>query len=265
MKRRLKLKKIYEDIDLTVEIEDNKKLSTQNLLLRSYPEEFKELLAQVLPSDKDSMVRYALIQDEDETLCTTLIPKEYIQEEYNRLINLMGIPKDDVALTQVLKNLTQAVVEEIQRAEKLIWSARVEAGVAIVDETPVSTIKLVNTSPHEICFFQNGERKFVLNCTQAPSRCRRLHSTLGTYQGVDLDINEYENLLNLPAPEPGTIYIASKIVALAAALEGRDDVIYPDNIVTDPDTKQIVGCTSFARIKKREKEKNYVASDSKKY
>lgn len=57
----------------------------------------------------------------------------------------------------------------------------------------------------------------------------------------------FSALAGLPAPEEGTVYITSPVVARAAALQGRDDVVIIGDAVWD-EVNHVVEAESLARV-----------------
>lgn len=60
-------------------------------------------------------------------------------------------------------------------------------------------------------------------------------------------VETYGDLVDLPPPTPGTIYLLSQIACRAAAQEGRTDCRYPAKIVRRPDG-EVSHCEALGRV-----------------
>lgn len=106
-------------------------------------------------------------------------------------------------------------------------------------------MKLVNLTPHNIVMILNGEVKETL-VSEGLARCSMISNEIGQINGYTLSENTYGEVVGLPQPQEGVIYIVSAIVA--NALKGiRNDIVVVDKTVRN-ESGQIIGCTGFARI-----------------
>lgn len=110
--------------------------------------------------------------------------------------------------------------------------------------------KIVNLTPHEINFI-GADNQIAL--TVPPSgivarACSTRHvDGAVNIDGVNIPINRtcFGNIVSLPEPEEGTIYIVSSITAQACP--EREDVYIVDESVRDS-AGRIVGCRSIAHL-----------------
>lgn len=106
-------------------------------------------------------------------------------------------------------------------------------------------MKLVNLTPHNIVMILNGEVKETL-VSKGLARCSMISNEIGQINDYTLSENTYGEVVGLPQPQEGVIYIVSSIVA--NALKGvRNDIVVVDKTVRN-ENGQIIGCTGFARI-----------------
>jgi hypothetical protein len=63
---------------------------------------------------------------------------------------------------------------------------------------------------------------------------------------IDVIAKSMEQIIDLPQPEDGVIYVASALVAAEAANAGRVDVLCPGTLVRD-DKGVVVGCLGLVR------------------
>ena len=98
--------------------------------------------------------------------------------------------------------------------------------------------KLVNLTPHAIV---------VAGITIPPSgqvaRVTMRQWNMGLINGIPIVREIPDELVGLPEPTDGTLYIVSRVVAAAAGL--RDDILVPGNPVRD-DQGKIIGVENLA-------------------
>jgi len=92
--------------------------------------------------------------------------------------------------------------------------------------------KLVNLTPHPVVLALEGEER-VIPPSGGVARVSTTTEVIGTLDGVPVVRTRIGQVIGLPEPEVGTVYIVSSLVAQAAAAMGRDDVLAPD---TGPDS-----------------------------
>jgi hypothetical protein len=92
-------------------------------------------------------------------------------------------------------------------------------------------VKLVNLTPHPIRVVV-GEKEVVLPPSGQVARVGQTYRDLGHVDTgealVPVVASVYGDIIGLPDGEPGTLYVASAMVAQAAWAMGRLDVLAPD-------------------------------------
>lgn len=101
-------------------------------------------------------------------------------------------------------------------------------------------MQFVNLTPHPITLKNEGQ---TLEIAVAGAPARVSQSTEG--DGV-VRIRRMGELVGLPEPKEGVIFIVSSIVMSAACAQGRTDVIAPAGDVRD-DKGRIIATTFFVR------------------
>jgi len=108
-------------------------------------------------------------------------------------------------------------------------------------------MKLVNLTPHTInvISFTSGT-SVALPPTGTVARCATKSRTVGTVavvgtakENIALFRVEYGEVVDLPAPEEGTLFVVSALVR--SAVPARDDVASPGDLVRD-EKGQPIGC-----------------------
>lgn len=117
--------------------------------------------------------------------------------------------------------------------------------------------EVINLTPHAINFVDSANKLIAKIEPTGLARCTMSRNQIGSlafcsYKGciniVNVPVNEniYGEVIGLPEPKAGTIYIVSAIVA--QAVKGlRDDVFVTDDAVRN-EAGQIISCRAFARI-----------------
>jgi hypothetical protein len=99
---------------------------------------------------------------------------------------------------------------------------------------------LVNLTPHTINLFGSNDSNQAIPSTGV-ARCVAIPTVVGEVNGVPVRRTQFGAVTGLPEPSEGVIFIVSMLVASAAK---RDDVVFPDDVVRDPDGK-IIGCRAL--------------------
>jgi hypothetical protein len=97
--------------------------------------------------------------------------------------------------------------------------------------------RFINLTPHDI----NVDERTVPTCGQV-ARCQEISYPVSTHAGVELINRIYGEVLDLPKPEQGVIYIVSAMVRMA--LPYRNDLASPGDLVRDKNG-QITGCKNL--------------------
>jgi hypothetical protein len=102
---------------------------------------------------------------------------------------------------------------------------------------------IVNLTPHAINLVGDKTQTFAPSGTVA--RCAVKRQQVGAVDGVPVNRTIFGDVTGLPAPQPGTYYIVSALVA--QAVPDRTDVLITDDAVRD-DAGRIIGCRALATI-----------------
>lgn len=103
---------------------------------------------------------------------------------------------------------------------------------------------LLNYTPHAINLYVDGVEKSVIE-SSGVARCAQTNELVGDVLGIPVYQCRFGEVTGLPAPQPGTAYIVSRIVA--EALKGRDDIFVPGPMVRGEDGRP-VGCEGLSKI-----------------
>jgi hypothetical protein len=104
---------------------------------------------------------------------------------------------------------------------------------------------IVNLTPHAINLVRDGQVVETIHPSGTIARVSMTTEIVGQINGFEVRKNTYNEVVDLPPREEGTIYIVSALVAQAA--KDRYDLVVPDGSVRDADGR-IIGCTGFAVI-----------------
>ena len=111
--------------------------------------------------------------------------------------------------------------------------------------------KIVNLTPHEINFM-DGENNVILTVPSsgvARASQSRLHvGYIEADENIPINHCSYGEVVGLPDPEYGKVYVVSALTAQAVAQGPRRyDVFIVDEAVRD-ENGRIIGCRALARI-----------------
>lgn len=87
--------------------------------------------------------------------------------------------------------------------------------------------KIVSVLPHEITVRLNG-RDVVIPPSGQLARVATSTREIATVDGIPIVATLFGEIVGLPEPQPGVLYLGSTLLAQAAAREGRTDVVSPD-------------------------------------
>ena len=91
--------------------------------------------------------------------------------------------------------------------------------------------EIVNLTPHPINLFdENGEQIVIQSSGLA--RCAVTTETVGSVDGVKVNVSHFGEVTGLPEPKTGTVYVVSAMV-LAALHGSREDVLGLSEYVRD--------------------------------
>ena len=100
----------------------------------------------------------------------------------------------------------------------------------------------MNLTPHELTFI--GSDRNIIARVPPSGTVARVASTskrIDDFDGIPVFSTEFGEVAELPDPEEDTVYVASTLVAQAAARMGRTDVYSPAEAVRD-EQGRVVGC-----------------------
>jgi hypothetical protein len=110
-------------------------------------------------------------------------------------------------------------------------------------------MKLVNCVSHDVVIVANDGATITIPPSGAVARCTVTRSVVGTVTidavTVPVTATVLGQVVDLPQPEPETLYIVSRVVAEAA--RDRDDLVVPDDVIRD-DQGRIIACRALARV-----------------
>ena len=101
-----------------------------------------------------------------------------------------------------------------------------------------------NLTPHPVTILAE-DRTVVIPPSGIVARVQSNVKRYGMLDGVPITHTSYTDIIDLPEPEAGTLYITSCLVAQACPK--RTDVLFPNEIVRD-ESKRVIGCKSLGRI-----------------
>ena len=107
--------------------------------------------------------------------------------------------------------------------------------------------KIINLCPHALNILdQDGEIRDFPKC-ETPARVLQQERLEGYILGVPITKQVFGKVENLPDFELGTFYVVSRIVAAAAAKEGRktSDLLIPGPAVRDEEGR-VIGAKGFS-------------------
>lgn len=107
-------------------------------------------------------------------------------------------------------------------------------------------MKIVNLTPHDINIIgEIGEVVQTFPASGELARCSVSREQVDVINGIPVNRTVFGAVTGLPEQQEGVVYVVSALVA--QAVDGRDDVVIPDDAVRD-EQGRIVGCRAFARV-----------------
>ena len=105
---------------------------------------------------------------------------------------------------------------------------------------------IINLTPHAITFVTElGQSIRTVEASGQLARVSVKTETTGEFAGIPVTRSVYGEVEGLPAPEAGTVYIVSSLVA--QRVPEREDVFIPNESVRDGEGR-IIGCRSLGHI-----------------
>lgn len=112
------------------------------------------------------------------------------------------------------------------------------------------TLRLVNLTPHELVIGAQRDSAVRVPVAGPAARVREVRGVteeVATLSGLVrvTEMSYADELINLPAGEPGVTYVVSRIAAAAA--RSRTDLLFPLDEIRDSEGR-IVGCAGLGRF-----------------
>ena len=113
-------------------------------------------------------------------------------------------------------------------------------------------MRILNLTPHALTFISanNNMERYIVEPSGIVARVAAHTENIGnitTDDGFTIPVTQtvFGEVENLPAPETGTIYVVSSMVA--GRVPDRKDVYIPNESIRD-DKGRIIGCLSLGKI-----------------
>ena len=107
-------------------------------------------------------------------------------------------------------------------------------------------MNIKNLTPHTINFVSSeGYPIMDIKPEGTVARVSVRTATVGEIDGIPVTKSVYGEVMDLPEPEEGTIYIVSALVA--GRVPEREDVFIPNESIRD-EKGRIVGCKSIGHV-----------------
>jgi hypothetical protein len=108
--------------------------------------------------------------------------------------------------------------------------------------TPVKVQRWVDSDDGSVTVFRSDAKKYGIDIGQSVSIQNGQTECIDGTCVVPVILGQS---VQVPAPSPGIVYIVPKDVAMLCI--GRDDVVYPDNVITGTETAQVPTYASLYR------------------
>lgn len=112
--------------------------------------------------------------------------------------------------------------------------------------------RIMNMTPHTINFVtEDGAPLMAVEPSGTIARVSVKTETIGEIAGIPVTKSVYSDIVDLPAPQEGVVYVVSSLVAQRCV--DRDDVYIPNESVRD-NQGRIIGCKSLGKVDGMDKE-----------
>lgn len=111
--------------------------------------------------------------------------------------------------------------------------------------TTINGVKFINLTPHSLTVLDNENHPVEIPSSGIIARANQELVELDPIAGFAVKATNYGLTENVPAPEPGTLYIVSALAA--QGMYGRNDILMPGPAIRDEEGR-IVGCQGFCVI-----------------
>jgi len=110
-------------------------------------------------------------------------------------------------------------------------------------------MRVVHLTPHEVKIVDGGNNVVAVFPSDGVARASQHDVLVDEINSIPVVKTEFGEVLGLPEPTEGTVFIVSRITVEAAQAQGRstDDLLTTSGAVRD-DQGRIVGCRAFARL-----------------
>ena len=110
-------------------------------------------------------------------------------------------------------------------------------------------MRIVNLTPHEVKIVDGGNNVVAVFPSDGVARASQHDVLVDEINSIPVVKTEFGEVLGLPEPTEGIVYIVSRITVEAAQAQGRstDDLLVTSGAVRDSQGR-IVGCRAFARL-----------------
>lgn len=110
-------------------------------------------------------------------------------------------------------------------------------------------MRIVNLTPHEVKIVDGGNNVVAVFPSDGVARASQHDVLVDEINSIPVVKTEFGEVLGLPEPTEGTVFIVSRITIEAARAQGRstDDLLVTSGAVRDSQGR-IIGCRAFARL-----------------
>jgi hypothetical protein len=105
--------------------------------------------------------------------------------------------------------------------------------------------KFVNITPHEVTVRRAEGEPITILPSGTVARVATSPKVVAVVDGINITSTTFGEVHDLPDPQEGVVYIASLLVAQAAARAGRMDVLAPGPLIRDEEGRPI-GCEGLS-------------------
>lgn len=105
-------------------------------------------------------------------------------------------------------------------------------------------MRIVNLTPHALCI-HTGEVVHRIEPSGTVARCLNDIAEIGKVPGTDIPLTTEEpgQVINIPPPQEGVVYVASRLVAIEV---DRRDVLAPGPLIRNAQG-QPIGCRGLSK------------------
>lgn len=104
-------------------------------------------------------------------------------------------------------------------------------------------MKIVNLTPHNVNIINKDGSIRTIKASGTVARCTQSTQVVDTIDNIPITSTLFGDVVDLPLPQPDTMFIVSRLVLTACS--DRDDLLVPNDLVRD-DNGNIIGCKSLA-------------------